>query len=171
MKSILNYQTDKDFASADENNIPPYVWYGQTTTQSNGTFHYFEASQQYHNMESNFSGRVGEAVPGVAYLKDSGKVIYNNMYPKIEAAGQETGTTWEEFGITRQIYNQLHMMLMNREPMDAFNITIGGLKIIGAGIGQPDGDLNPTEYLMFDTPRLTMYITVDGNVNIYSNIV
>lgn len=170
MRSVLNYESSNDFTSADENNISPYVWYGRTNTQSNGTFYYFEGSQQVHDIESHFSGRVGEAVPGVAYLKDGGNVIYNNMYPKIEAPGQATGTTWETIGITRQIYNQLHMMLMNRKPLDAFNVTINGVKITGAGIGQPDGDFHLTEYLIFGTPTLTLNITEDGNISIRGNI-
>jgi len=125
MKNILNYERVKDFMRGG--NVPPITWYCVERVSENGNFSYSASSAQAQgSTEKHYKGQVKEIVPGVAYIKESGLTVYNSGFPVLTPSATVRDTTWEEFGITQELYNKYFSAVSNREFPMAFNISIGG---------------------------------------------
>jgi hypothetical protein len=168
MKNILNYERVRDFMSGD-GNFPPITWYCQETVFDDGSFRYSaSATQEQGSTEKHYKGQVKEIVPGVAYIKESGLTVYNSGFPVLTASTTVRDTTWEEFGITQELYNKYLSAALNREFPTAFNISIGGDGCIG--VSYTKANQYNTNFISFDCGNYAFNIYDDGVVKILSMI-
>lgn len=169
MRNIKNYETVRDFMRGD-GNVPPITWYCQERVFADGSFKYTaSATQEQGSTEKHYKGQVKEIVPGVAYIKESGLTVYNSSdFPVLTASTTVRTTTWEEFGITQELYNKYLSAALNREFPMAFNISIGGYGCIG--VSYTKANQTWTNFIRFDCRNYVFEIYDDGVVEILSMI-
>lgn len=168
MRNIKNYERVRDFISGD-GNVPPITWYCQETVEENGNFSYSaSATQEPGSTEKHYKGQVKEIVPGVAYIKESGLTVYNSGFPVLTASTTVRDTTWEEFGITQELYNKYLSAALNREFPMAFNISIGGYRC--KDVSYTKANQTWTNFISFYCGNYAFDIYDDGVVKIVSSI-
>lgn len=168
MRNIKNYETVRDFMSGD-GNFPPITWYCVERVFVDGSFNYTaSATQEQGSTEKHYKGQVKEIVPGVAYIKESGLTVYNSGFPVLTASTTVRTTTWEEFGITQELYNKYLSAALNREFPMAFNISIGGDGCIGVSYNKANQTW--TNFISFNCGDYAFNIYDDGVVKIVSMI-
>lgn len=169
MRNIKNYETVKDFRSGD-GNVPPITWYCVETVSQDGSFsYYYSPTQEQGSTEKHYKGQVKEIVPGVVYIKESGLTVYNSSdFPVLTASTTVRTTTWEEFGITQELYNKYLSSVSNREFPMVFNISIGSRSCIGAGYTK--ANQTHTNFISFFCGNYSLCVYDDGVVEILSNI-
>ena len=168
MRNIKNYERVRDFMSGD-GNVSPITWYCVETVSQDGSFNYTASStQEQGSTEKHYKGQVKEIVPGVAYIKESGLTVYNSGFPVLTASTTVRDTTWEEFGITQELYNKYLSAALNREFPMAFNISIGSRSCIGAGYTKANQTW--TNFISFSCGNYAFNIYDDGVVKIVSAI-
>lgn len=169
MKNILNYETVVEFAAPGKNNLQPLTWYCSETISPDGSFYYTASeTQEQGSVEKYYKGKVGEITPGVAYVEESGFTVYNSGFPALTASAGTRTTTWEEFGITQELYNKYLSAVLNREFPLAFNIKIGDNSCVAAGYTK--ATQYNTNFIIFDCNRYSFEIHDDGVAKIVSNI-
>ena len=130
MKYILNYDTMSDFS--DSFNVPPFTYWLEKTSYYKQNYVPSKAAPQPSQVVGpmEFKGMVSSPVPGVAYVKDSGMTFYNtSKFPFINL-GEKLGYdynntknfTWEELGITQEIYDGYRDEVNNFKPLENLNI-------------------------------------------------
>lgn len=168
MRNIKNYETVRDFRSGD-GNVPPITWYCVEAVFADGSFNYSaSATQEKGSTEKHYKGQVKEIVPGVAYIKESGLTVYNSGFPVFPFSASERTGTWEELGITQELYNKYLSAVLNREFPEAFNISIGGTACYR--VAYTKASQTWTNFIRFDCGNYAFYIYDDGTVRIHSNI-
>lgn len=168
MRNIKNYETVRDFRSGD-GNVPPITWYCVETVFADGSFNYSaSATQEKGSTEKHYKGQVKEIVPGVAYIKESGLTVYNSGFPVFPFSASIKTGTWEELGITQELYNKYLSAVSNREFPRAFNISIGSRSCIGAGYTKANQTW--TNFISFNCGDYAFNIYDDGVVKIVSMI-
>lgn len=166
MRNIKNYETVMDFTSGD-GNVPPITWYCVETVFADGSFRYSaSATQEQGSTEKHYKGQVKEIVPGVAYIKESGLTVYNSGFPVLTASTTVRNTTWEEFGITQELYNKYFSAVSNREFPAAFNISIGGDGC--EGVSYSKANQKWANFISFNCGEYAFNIYDDGVVKIVS---
>ena len=166
MRNIKNYETVRDFMSGN-GNVPPITWYCRETVYEDGSFRYSaSATQEQGSTEKHYKGQVKEIVPGVAYIKESGLTVYNSGFPVLTASTKVRNTTWEEFGITQELYNKYFSAVSNREFPMAFNISIGGYSC--KVVSYSKANQTRTNVIRFDCGNYAFCIYDDGVVKIVS---
>lgn len=169
MKNILNYETVREFAAPGKNNFPPLTWYCQERVFADGSFRYYaSATQEQGSTEKHYKGQVKEIVPGVAYIKESGLTVYNSGFPVLTASATVRDTTWEEFGITQELYNKYLSSVLNREFPVAFNISIGGYSC--KSVSYSKANQTWANFIKFNCGDYAFNIYDDGVVKIVSMI-
>lgn len=148
-----------------KNNFPPLTWYCEETSLADGSFYYSaHETQEQGYTEKHYKGQVGEITPGVAYIEESGFTVYNSRFPALTASEGRKTTTWEEFGITQELYNKYLSAVLNREFPLAFNIKVGDNYSYTAGYQK--AEQNHTNYLYFECGWHDFQIYDDGVVKI-----
>lgn len=127
MKYILNYRTTSDFE--DDGNTQAKEYYLYKPNSSYKSFEWNDISQC--DGPFYYGGSVS-IIPGVAYCADSGTVYYNGTKaPLIDLEtmvgpnpkrGFSFTWTWQEFGMTWDIFNAYKAEIFNNNPVEALNV-------------------------------------------------
>lgn len=167
MRNILNYQTAQDFTSSSDNNILPLTWWCDEKVQGE-SFNYKiikDSDHQYYPsaFQAEYRGQVGEIIPGVAYIKESGATLYNSAFPLMVFNDYDYEThPWSEFGITQELIDKYIDAAKNRLYPVAFNVFIGN---------SPTYRINYNEesnwnYILIDCGKYAIQIMSDGTAKI-----
>ena len=142
MKNIKKFTSVEDLEESGLNLTPQeYILHisGDYTPPS---FHYYLAQ---YAQDANFTGTTqgifNEITPGVAYLNTQGSksVLYNPKFEPIEVSGSDQTWTWEEFGMTMDLYNKYLTSAKAYVHPSVFNIFVDGNSVRSV-----EHQINPT---------------------------
>ena len=87
------------------------------------------SKQLYYIQAAEAEQRVTSAVPGVAYIRETEEVKYNEIqFPAIDIGSYNTGDyTWEDFGITDEKFGYWKSLMTSGHPLPkTFNVFLNG---------------------------------------------
>lgn len=85
--------------------------------------------QLYYIQAAEAEQRVTSIVPGVAYIRETEEVKYNEIqFPAIDIGSYNTGDyTWEDFGITDEKFGYWKSLMTSGHPLpETFNVFLNG---------------------------------------------
>ena len=140
MKYIKNYGTKSEFISAGNND--EFTYYTEVYLNSGDEkqigYRIVEEpgeDSEYSKFETHaHPGVVKEITPGVAYVRESGDTYYNGAalpnleftVPSASASSYSRTYTWEELGITEEIYQKYVSLVKSHSYPSDFNISMDG---------------------------------------------
>jgi hypothetical protein len=190
MKYLKKYATEQQYLSNSGNTEDSIYYVYDEYTDSQGIVSYTitdsSGSTFGETMEMTNRGKFLESIPGVAYVKNCETTYYNGkQFPHINityTAG--TGSedyqtyTWEELGITAEIFEQYMQAAKAHSYYKVYNITVNGNDIMNSLLGTtvvsygnsiPVIELNPGVFSAAVNSPSSVYdiIELDGRCNNY----
>ena len=128
MKYIKKFNSVEDLEESGLNLAPQEytLYFSDSYTWPSFSYHLEDA--EYANFTGTTEGLFGEITPGVAYLdtQENKNVLYNPKFKPIELGGSTHTWTWEQFGMTTDLYNKYLDSAKAYEHPLVFNISIDG---------------------------------------------
>lgn len=132
MRNIKKFTSIEDLGESGLNLAPQeYTLYISKDGQghySSPEFYYYLKDAQDANFTGTTQGIFADVTPGVAYLntQENKSVLYNPKFEPIEVSGSDQNWTWEEWGMTMDLYNKYLASAKAYAHPSAFNILING---------------------------------------------
>ena len=129
MRNIKKFNSVEDLEESGLNLAPQEYYLG--ISENRESFSYYLVREQYIQ-DANFTGTTqgifADVTPGVAYLntQDNKNVLYNPKFEPIEVSGSNQSWTWEEWGMTMDLYKKYLASAKAYAHPSVFNVFIDG---------------------------------------------
>lgn len=129
MRNIKKFNSVEDLEESGLN-LAPQEYYLEIS-ENRESFSYYLVREQYIQ-DANFTGTTqgifADVTPGVAYLntQENKSVLYNPKFESIEVSGRDQSWTWEEWGMTMDLYNKYLALAKAYAHPSVFNIFVDG---------------------------------------------
>lgn len=141
MRNIKKFSSVEDLGESGLNLVPQEYYLHISEAGQGAYFHYYLTDTQDANFTGTTEGIFNEIAPGVAYLntQESKSVLYNPKFESIEVSGSDQSWTWEEWGMTMDLYNKYLALAKAYAHPSVFNIFVDG-----NSVGSVEYEINPT---------------------------
>jgi len=135
MRNIKKFTSVEDLEKSGLN-LAPQEYYLHISEDGQGAYFDYYLPDDAHAQDANFTGTTqgifNEITPGVAYLntQESKSVLYNSKFKPIELSASARTWTWEEFGMTMDLYNKYLALAKAYAHPSVFNIFVDGNPVV-----------------------------------------
>jgi len=132
MRNIKKFNSVEDLEESGLNLAPQeYTLYISEDEHGHYTspgFYYYLDDTQEVNFTGTTEGIFADVTPGVAYLntQENKNVLYNPKFGLIEVSGSDQSWTWEEWGMTMDLYKKYLALAKAYAHPAVFNVFIDG---------------------------------------------